>query len=97
MKAMKQKILTRVQDYKIELLDFEEDLKGFYELRRDMEDQVLDISRWPVFDIRVSKLKDKFRIHVSMDNMILDGTAICAVLDEWNKLYKGKKDSMRRK
>ena len=24
-----------------------------------------------------------------MDNMILDGTAICAVLDEWNKLYKG--------
>ena len=88
-KAMKQKILTRVQDYKIELLDFEEDLKGFYELRRDMEDQVLDISRWPVFDIRVSKLKDKFRIHVSMDNMILDGTAICAVLDEWNKLYKG--------
>ena len=21
--------------------------------------------------------------------MILDGTAICAVLDEWNKLYKG--------
>lgn len=70
-KAMKQKILTRVQDYKIELLDFEEDLKGFYELRRDMEDQVLDISRWPVFDIRVSKLKDKFRIHVSMDNMIL--------------------------
>ena len=31
----------------------------------------------------------KFRIHVSMDNMILDGTAICAVLDEWNKLYKG--------
>lgn len=86
---MKQKILTRVQDYKIELLDFEEDLKGFYELRRDMEDQVLDISRWPVFDIRVSKLKDKFRIHVSMDNMILDGTAICAVLDEWNKLYKG--------
>nr|WP_296045493.1 condensation domain-containing protein [uncultured Blautia sp.] len=51
--------------------------------------EVLDISRWPVFDIRVSKLKDKFRIHVSMDNMILDGTAICAVLDEWNKLYKG--------
>lgn len=88
-KAMKQKILTEVPDYEIELVDFEEDSKGFYKLRYDMERQVLDVSRWPVYDIRISKLKGKFRIHVSMDNIILDGTGICAVLDEWNKLYKG--------
>lgn len=86
---MKQKVLINVPAYKIQILDFSDDISSFYDLRHEMESQILDVSKWPVFDIRISRIKGKLQLHISMDNIILDGTSICAVLDEWKQLYEG--------
>ena len=88
--SLTQRILSDVPDYVIRSYDFGSDESGFLALRGEMEKQVLDVAEWPVFDIRVSS-SDKFgkRIHVSFDNMILDGSSICLLLDQWTKLCRG--------
>ncbi len=88
--ALTQQILSSVPDYVIRSYDFGCDNDSFLSLRSEMEKQVFDVAVWPVFDIRVSS-SNEFgrRIHVSFDNMILDGSSICLLLDQWTKLCRG--------
>lgn len=58
-------------------------------IREEMENQVLDVYHWPIFDIRVTKTtKMGYVLHFSFDNVILDGFSILSVLNEIEMRYR---------
>jgi acyl transferase domain-containing protein/non-ribosomal peptide synthetase component F/SAM-dependent methyltransferase len=57
-------------------------------LRDRMEAQVFSGSTWPMFEVAVSIGADRqCTIHVSMDEMIIDGPSFFKLLREWRSLY----------
>ena len=80
----KQKILSEVEYYKIVT-----NADSEFIIRDIMSQQVFNIDEWPIFDIRISKRKDKMDIiHVSFDNIILDGWSMFFILEQWSNIYK---------
>jgi amino acid adenylation domain-containing protein/FkbM family methyltransferase len=58
------------------------------EVRRAMSHQVLPAERWPLFDLRASRLAGgRTRLHVSFDFLIADAWSIRILLDELYRLY----------
>ncbi len=88
-----QKILPEVPFYQFKTYDLtllaEDDAQSELELlRQEMSHQVISTDSWPLFDIRVSLHgSDQARIHVSFDNLILDGWSMFRILNEWSRLY----------
>lgn len=85
-KTQTQKVLEQVPEYQIPYQVFEDE-ETFKEFRRKEEKQVLSVNRWPIFELAVSNVKGKEILHVSFDNMILDGMSICCILDIWTRKY----------
>ncbi|HBT89718.1 non-ribosomal peptide synthetase [Desulfobacter sp.] len=89
-----QQILPEVPLYEISIQDLtglssEDSLSVLEEIRYEMSHQVLPMDRWPLFDIRATRYgRNRVRIHVSFDNLILDGWSMFHVLSEWSQLYK---------
>ena len=87
-----QKILSNVPDYEIKVYDLREQ-KEFAEetiesIRDEMAYQIFDTSKWPLFDVRFSKLPGgNVRLHISFDNIIFDGWSMFLILREWKTLY----------
>ncbi|VEH33453.1 equibactin nonribosomal peptide synthase protein [Streptococcus equi subsp. equi] len=80
----KQKILQEVEYYKI-MTSADSELI----IRDIMSQQVLNLDKWPIFDIRISKREDKADIiHISFDNIILDGWSMFFILEQWSNIYK---------
>lgn len=89
-----QRILPEVPEYHIDtmILDGipETELNAkLADVRENMSHQVIDIEKWPLFDIRAAKFDGRSRIFVSFDNIVFDGFSMFGVLDEWAKRYKG--------
>lgn len=89
-----QRILPEVPEYHINTVDLdgisEADLQTkLASIREEMSHQVIDIEKWPLFDIRAAVFGGRFRIFVSFDNIVFDGFSMFGVLDEWAKRYKG--------
>ncbi|HSK38125.1 MAG TPA: amino acid adenylation domain-containing protein, partial [Arenibaculum sp.] len=88
-----QEILQDVPNYPIRVLDLrgrskEEVDAGIDGVRAEMSHQMLDVYRWPVFDIRVTLLDDaKARIHFSTDALIFDVWSFVILIEELIKLY----------
>ncbi|MCU7888963.1 MAG: amino acid adenylation domain-containing protein [Candidatus Thiodiazotropha sp. (ex Lucinoma aequizonata)] len=88
-----QQILSKVPEYVILEIDLrdaaKEDIQhGLGLIRHEMSHQIFVVDRWPLFDIRATRLPDEHtRIHVSLDMMIADAASILILLDEWGKLY----------
>lgn len=87
-----QKILPEVPYYKIKVqhidtLDNDLQESGLNYWREEMSHQVLDITTWPIFDIRCSVLPDKIKLHLSFDVLVLDGQSLNILMSEWTKLY----------
>lgn len=85
-------ILKNVPEYKIQVYDFSEAKDQISEkievLRNEMAYQVFDTSKWPLFDVRFSKMPDdNVRLHISFDNIIFDGWSMFLILREWKMLY----------
>lgn len=56
--------------------------------REAMAHQVLSLSEWPLFDIRVTRIDaEHSRIHVSMAMIMMDGGSLQRLMGEWNALY----------
>lgn len=71
-----QKILSNVPEYEIKVYDLasqEETVDEKLEsIRKEMAYQIFDTSKWPLFDVRFSKLPGgNVRLHISFDNIIL--------------------------
>ncbi|MCC5608951.1 amino acid adenylation domain-containing protein [Nostoc sp. CHAB 5834] len=88
-----QQVLEEVPLYTIEILD----LRGKVEdiataemeaVRQRMSHQVLPSDRWPLFEFRVTRLEECFRLHVSYDLQIFDAWSLFRLFDEWFQLYQ---------
>ena len=57
-------------------------------IREEMAHQVLSLTDWPLFDLRVTQLDaDHARIHISMAMIMMDGGSLQRLMGEWNALY----------
>lgn len=90
----RQQVLQKVPAYEFEVLD----LRGgnpevreskLGDLRQQMSHQVLPGDRWPLFDIRASRLDERrYRMHLSFDALILDARSRFLLMKEWSQLYQ---------
>ncbi len=89
----RQRILEDTPDYKIayRTLDSAEESERFLaDIRQEMSHQVIDTSKWPLFDIRATKYDaEHTRLHISFDNIIFDGWSMFHILGEWKQAYNG--------
>ena len=90
-----QRILAKTPPYEIAL----DDLRGLSApaagarlaaARARMSHQVLPADRWPIFEIRASRLDERrTRLHLSFDAIITDLTSRLILMREWHALYDG--------
>ena len=89
-----QQILRDVPEYKFKILDLSNDLDenisaNLEKIREEMSHQVIAADKWPLFDVRITILKNKnIRLHISFDNLIFDGWSMFHLLSEWTKRYR---------
>ncbi len=89
-----QKILDKVPDYQITILDLQELETPQIEIeltaiREKLSQQNLPSHQWPWFDIRATYLnQQQIRLHLSMDLLLIDAASIRILFHEWNQLYQ---------
>ncbi|MCP4701724.1 MAG: amino acid adenylation domain-containing protein [Gammaproteobacteria bacterium] len=89
-----QQILPQVPAYRIETLDLsgrnpEAGQTRLDEIRQTMSDHVFDVSQWPLFEIRITRLNaDRMRLHFSLDAIINDGWSTSILEREWWRFYQ---------
>lgn len=89
-----QRIINKAPVYLIQtanLSGFDEEAKQryLYEAREQMSRQVIDAEKWPLFDIKLTTIdQSNSRLHISFDNLILDGWSMFYLLDEMAERYR---------
>lgn len=88
-----QQVLERVPFYNIEVLDLRGKAQDIANaeldaVRERMSHQVIPSDRWPLFEFRVTRLEECFRLHVSFDLQIFDAWSLFRLFDEWFQLYQ---------
>ena len=62
---------------------------GITRIRDELTHQVLPADRWPLFEIRATRLDDRrWRLHLSLDMLIMDGFSIGLFLRDWSRFYE---------
>jgi amino acid adenylation domain-containing protein len=88
-----QHILPHVPEYTIRELDLsglpaDAVEQGIEQVRGEMSHQMLDVHRWPVFDVRVTRLaNDQARIHFSSDALMFDVWSFVIIIEDLVKFY----------
>ena len=91
--SLTQKVREAVPPYKIKVwdlrgLDATSRCRELDNLRNALSHEVLDVATWPVFDVQASLIEgERTRLHVSFDNIVLDGWSMFHVLNQWSRLY----------
>lgn len=86
-----QRVLPSVPPYQIPVSDprGQEEEAHISRIRAEMEQQVLPADRWPLFDIRASRLSDgRLRLHIGLDMLIMDGLSFNIFFSEWRRFYE---------
>nr|QCE43603.1 nonribosomal peptide synthetase subunit 2 [Cystobacter sp. SBCb004]QCE43607.1 nonribosomal peptide synthetase subunit 2 [Expression vector pArg23-V1]QCE43611.1 nonribosomal peptide synthetase subunit 2 [Expression vector pArg235-V1]QCE43616.1 nonribosomal peptide synthetase subunit 2 [Expression vector pArg2345-V2]QCE43622.1 nonribosomal peptide synthetase subunit 2 [Expression vector pArg2345-V1]QCE43628.1 nonribosomal peptide synthetase subunit 2 [Expression vector pArg2345-V1-BsaI]UEN69 len=88
-----QRVLESVPFYKIEVTELsrgsrEEEARALASVRERMAHQVLPADRWPLFEIRASRAHGFWRLHVSLDALVLDAWSLNLIFNEWARLYR---------
>ena len=55
-----------------------------------MGQRVYDASKWPIFDIRITKTKNNVIMHFSMEFLIADWMSMQILVSEFETIYAGK-------
>jgi len=89
----RQRILPEVPVYRFVVNDLagddsDEVGRTLAAIRDRMAHQVLPSERWPLFEIAASRLRDRHRLHISLDALGLDAWSLNLILDEWARLYR---------
>ncbi|MEO9129627.1 MAG: amino acid adenylation domain-containing protein [Sphingomonas sp.] len=90
----KQYVLETVPRYEIVIDDLRNvprnEIDGrLLAIRAAMSHQVLDADRWPIFEIRATRIDDqRTRVHLSFDAIIADLSSRSTLLREWRALYQ---------
>ncbi|MFJ7152772.1 amino acid adenylation domain-containing protein, partial [Streptomyces sp. NPDC100445] len=59
-------------------------------VHEEMRRQVFDTARWPLFDVRVTRVDDRvIRLHAGFDALIIDGFSTSVLFKEWAAHYRG--------
>ncbi|MET9953375.1 amino acid adenylation domain-containing protein [Streptomyces sp. NPDC006339] len=59
-------------------------------VHEEMRHQVFDTARWPLFDVRVTRVDDRaIRLHAGFDALIIDGFSTSILFKEWAAHYRG--------
>ena len=88
-----QQILPDVPPYELQVVDLsqkpaEEAEATLEAIRREMSHQILTLDRWPLFDIRATRLSgDRLRTHFSIDLIITDFGSLHLFMKEWGYYY----------
>ena len=84
-----QRVLPEAPYYRFEVLDLrgEPGEAELDRLRRELPQRLVDPDVWPLFDIRVTVLDDRVRLHTGFDLIALDAASIFALRREWGRLY----------
>jgi FkbH-like protein/FkbM family methyltransferase len=87
-----QNVLSDVPKYKIKVSDLRrknqaEQTQYLTKLRDRMSQQVYTGEQWPLFDVRISICSDRQVVHFSIDELIIDASALGMLLQQWKKLY----------
>lgn len=88
-----QQILPEVPPYEIKLIDLsdkppEEAEAGIEAIRQEMSHQIFTLDRWPLFEIRATRLSEnRLRTHFSIDLIITDFGSLHLFMKEWGYYY----------
>ncbi|MEV0025672.1 amino acid adenylation domain-containing protein [Streptomyces atroolivaceus] len=59
-------------------------------VHEEMRHQVFDTTRWPLFDVRVTRIDDRLiRLHAGFDALVIDGFSTSILFKEWAAHYRG--------
>ncbi|MDX2564676.1 amino acid adenylation domain-containing protein, partial [Streptomyces sp. TX20-6-3] len=59
-------------------------------VHEEMRHQVFDTTRWPLFDVRVTRIDERvIRLHAGFDALIIDGFSTSILFKEWAAHYRG--------
>ncbi|MFD8086372.1 amino acid adenylation domain-containing protein [Kitasatospora sp. NPDC059722] len=88
-----QQILAEAPPFEIAFEDLsqvpaEEAQARLAEVRLDLSERVYDPSVWPLFDIRLTRLPEHDRLHVSLDLLMVDLASIAGLFSEWSALCR---------
>lgn len=95
-----QQFLDKVPTYEVCLEDFSISGDGEYDrgmlaVRDEMSHQVFAADQWPLFDIRLSKIgRNRFRIHYSIDLLIIDFSSTPIFFRELFHFYNGMAETL---
>jgi amino acid adenylation domain-containing protein len=93
-----QRVLPEVPPYEIRVadlsgLDEAAQEAGIAGIREALADQVLPTDRWPLFEVRATRLDQRrWRLHLSLDMLIMDGFSIGLFQRDWFRFYSRPED-----
>ncbi|HEU4323143.1 MAG TPA: amino acid adenylation domain-containing protein [Roseiflexaceae bacterium] len=89
-----QQVLAEVPPYTIDVTDLR-DMESFLRdayldaTRQRMSHQMFQADQWPLFEIHASRLGEThYRIHISIDGLLLDGWSYQLLFQEWFQTYQ---------
>jgi amino acid adenylation domain-containing protein len=85
----RQRILPQVPRFRISVTEAapgQEDA-ALAALRNAMSEQVIDPTRWPLFDLRAVRCGRRLRLGISLDNIIIDALSVMILFTEAEMLY----------
>lgn len=85
-----QRILKNVPKFHLEARDMRGKEKEFYTLREEMSHQLFTGKEWPLFDFKVSRLEQGWKLHISLDALVMDISSNVIFFKEIQKAYEGK-------
>ncbi|MGW5354309.1 amino acid adenylation domain-containing protein [Streptomyces sp. NPDC004031] len=89
----RQRVLPEVPAYEVRVadlsgLDGAARQAGIEEIRDELAHQVLPADRWPLFEVRATKLDERrWRLHLSLDMLIMDGFSFGIFQRDWYRFY----------
>ena len=86
-----QRMLPEVPRFVIDVVDLRDapaaEVEGkLEEIRSDMSHRVYDAAQWPLFDVRITRLADADRLHISLDLLMVDLASVTVLFSEWQLL-----------
>ncbi|KUI98279.1 non-ribosomal peptide synthetase [Vibrio sp. MEBiC08052] len=92
-------VLEHVPTWEIPIVDYShlQDVqvdKCLSEIREEMSHQIIDLKKWPMFDVRLSVLSpEKQRLHISIDGQFLDTRSFQIILHDLLVQYQQPADN----
>jgi amino acid adenylation domain-containing protein len=96
----RQRVLRDVPRYEFRTVDLEqcdgpERTAELERISHEVRTQVLDATAWPLFDVRVTKVRPgRIRLHIGFELLIADGWSAAVWFHDWAAIYHGATDRL---